>query len=310
MSNPQPSRMQSAARLRQRFFGRNKLHQDQLAKDTEDGGENMPLLDHLSELRSRIIKCLLAIAAGAIVCWIFYPQILDFLVEPYCDVISEDVLTQQAARQNLLGGCELLVLDPLEPFSVRLTVAGYGGLVLAIPVVLWQLWRFVQPGLFRRERRLAVAFTTTGAALFLLGAALAYWSIPRALGFLANIGGEDLITGFSPARYLSFVIKMMVAFGIGFEFPILLVFLQMAGIITYHQLIKWRRFAIVGIVALVAIVTPSGDPFTLAVLSVPMYIFYEISIGIGWLRKRSEQKQQALDNTTETPTDTNTNAHT
>lgn len=253
----------------------------------------MTLMEHLVELRSRLIKSVLAVVAGAVVCWIFYPQILDLLVQPYCDVVPEEAVDEEAARQNLFGGCELLVLDPLEPFSVRLTVAGYGGLALAIPVVLWQVWRFVQPGLYRRERRHAIAFTVAGALLFALGAGLAYWSIPRALKFLATIGGEDLVTGFSPAKYLSFVIKMMAAFGIGFEFPILLVFLQMAGIIHYRQLIRGRRFAIVGIVALVAVITPSGDPFTLMVLSVPMYLFYEVAIGIGWIRARRERRQAA-----------------
>lgn len=250
-------------------------------------------MGHLVELRSRLIKSILAVVAGAVVCWVFYPQILDRLVQPYCDVVPEEAVAEEATRQNLFGGCELLVLDPLEPFSVRLTVAGYGGLTLAIPVVLWQIWRFVQPGLYPRERRHAAAFTVIGALLFALGAGLAYWSIPRALNFLASIGGEDLVTGFSPAKYLSFVIKMMAAFGIGFEFPILLVFLQMAGIIHYRQLIRGRRFAIVGIVALVAVITPSGDPFTLMVLSIPMYLFYEAAIGIGWLRGRRQRRQGA-----------------
>ncbi|WP_419851058.1 twin-arginine translocase subunit TatC [Candidatus Poriferisocius sp.] len=253
----------------------------------------MPLMEHLVELRSRLIKCVLAVVVGAVACWVLYPQILDFMVQPYCEIAPEQAVAEEAARQNLFGGCELLVLDPLEPFSVRLTVAGYGGLTLAIPVVLWQVWRFVQPGLYPRERRHAAAFTVIGALLFALGAGLAYWSIPRALKFLAAIGGEDLVTGFSPAKYLSFVIKMMAAFGIGFEFPILLVFLQFAGIIHYRQLIRWRRFAIVGIVALVAVITPSGDPFTLMVLSVPMYLFYEAAIGIGWLRDRRDRRETA-----------------
>ena len=258
---------------------------------TRSDDKTMTLMGHLRELRLRLIKSILAVAAGAVVCWVLYPQILDFLIQPYCDVVPEEAVAEEAARQNLLGGCELLVLDPLEPFSVRLTVAGYGGLVLAMPVVLWQVWRFVQPGLYPRERRHAAAFTAVGALLFLLGAGLAYWSIPRALKFLSTIGGEDLVTGFSPAKYLSFVIKMMAAFGLGFEFPILLVFLQIAGIIHYRQLIRARRFAIVGIVALVAVITPSGDPFTLMVLSVPMYLFYEAAIGIGWLRARRERRE-------------------
>ena len=266
---------------------------------SDDG--TMPLMEHLVELRSRLIKCILAVVAGAIVCWVLYPQILDLLVQPYCDLVPEEAVAEEAARQNLFGGCELLVLDPLEPFSVRLTVAGYGGLTLAVPVVLWQVWRFVQPGLYPRERRNAAAFTVVGALLFALGAGLAYWSIPRALNFLSTIGGEDLVTGFSPAKYLGFVIKMMAAFGIGFEFPILLVFLQMSGIIHYRQLIRARRFAIVGIVALVAVITPSGDPFTLMVLSVPMYLFYEAAIGIGWLRARRERRVAAEEASEDAP---------
>jgi len=266
---------------------------------SDDG--TMPLMEHLVELRSRLIKCILAVVAGAIVCWVLYPQILDLLVQPYCDLVPEEAVAEEAARQNLFGGCELLVLDPLEPFSVRLTVAGYGGLTLAVPVVLWQVWRFVQPGLYPRERRNAAAFTVVGALLFALGAGLAYWSIPRALNFLSTIGGEDLVTGFSPAKYLGFVIKMMAAFGIGFEFPILLVFLQMSGIIHYRQLIRARRFAIVGIVSLVAVITPSGDPFTLMVLSVPMYLFYEAAIGIGWLRARRERRVAAEETSEDAP---------
>ncbi len=266
---------------------------------SDDG--TMPLMEHLVELRSRLIKCILAVVAGAVVCWVLYPQILDLLVQPYCDLVPEEAVAEEAARQNLFGGCELLVLDPLEPFSVRLTVAGYGGLTLAVPVVLWQVWRFVQPGLYPRERRNAAAFTVVGALLFALGAGLAYWSIPRALNFLSTIGGEDLVTGFSPAKYLGFVIKMMAAFGIGFEFPILLVFLQMSGIIHYRQLIRARRFAIVGIVALVAVITPSGDPFTLMVLSVPMYLFYEVAIGIGWLRARRERRVAAEETSEDAP---------
>ena len=271
---------------------------DAVRRRSRPNDGTMPLMEHLVELRSRLIKSALAVLAGAVVCWVFYPWILDVMVQPYCDAVPEEAVEEEAARQNLFGGCELLVLDPLEPFSVRLTVAGYGGLTLAVPVVLWQVWRFVQPGLYPRERRNAALFTVVGALLFALGAGLAYWSIPRALRFLATIGGEDLVTGFSPAKYLSFVIKMMAAFGIGFEFPILLVFLQMAGIIHYRQLIRARRFAIVGIVALVAVITPSGDPFTLMVLSVPMYLFYEAAIGIGWLRARREG-QKAVEETPE-----------
>ena len=130
-----------------------------------------------------------------------------------------------------------------------------------------------------------------GAVLFAAGCALAYWSIPRALDFLVGIGGPDLVSVFSPARYLGFVVKMTIAFGVGFEFPLVLVFLQLIGVVTPASLRRFRRFAVVGIVALVALLTPSGDPLTLLVLSVPMVVFYECAILFGVLRDRRRRRR-------------------
>ena len=250
----------------------------------------MTFVEHLTELRRRLIICLLAVACGFVACWVLYPQILDALVQPYCDVIRPD-----AGGLDSSGSCRLLVLDPLEPFSVRVTVAGYGGLALAMPVLLWQALRFVTPGLYPRERRYTLAFVAAGVLLFACGAGLAFWSIPRALGFLSEIGGSDLVSFFSPRRYLSFVVKMALAFGLGFEFPIVLVFGQMTGIIPTKTLQRIRPWAIVGIVVVAAVVTPSGDPFTLMVLAVPMYVFYELSILFGVLRLRRKDRQEAAE---------------
>ncbi|MEE3275148.1 MAG: twin-arginine translocase subunit TatC [Actinomycetota bacterium] len=247
----------------------------------------MSLMEHLTELRRRLLVSVLAIGVGAVACWITYPWILDFLMEPYCQVRGE------STGENVFGeGCELLVTDPLEPFGVRMMVAGYGGLALSIPILLWQTWRFMAPGLYRRERRWAIPFVVGGALLFAAGAALAYWSIPRALGFLISIGGPDLVSIFSPAKYLGFVVKMIIAFGIGFEFPLVLIFLQLVGLVHHRQLRAVRRYAIVGIVALVAVLTPSGDPFTLLILSVPMLLFYELAILVGWVRERRRRRRQ------------------
>ncbi len=253
---------------------------------------HMTLIEHLSELRNRLIKSVLAVALSGIACWIFYPWILEFLLEPYCRTFP----VQDRIDSRLFGpggGCNLFVTDPLEPFSVRLTVAGYGGLGLAMPVVLWQGWRFVAPGLYRHEKRYAVPFVAAGVLLFFMGAGLAYWSLPRALDFLVSIGGPDLVSLFSPQRYLSFVVKMMTAFGVAFQFPIVLIGLQAMGIIENRTLRKIRSYAIVGIVALVAVITPSGDPFTLLALSIPMYVFYEISILWGVVTDRRRKKREA-----------------
>jgi sec-independent protein translocase protein TatC len=232
------------------------------------GDGQMSLIEHLNELRSRLIKAILAIAVGALIVWIFYEPVLSFLKAPL-----------EAADPD----AKIILTDPLQGLSTRLKVSGYGGLALATPIVLWQLWRFIMPGLYPRERRLAVPFVLSGMALFVMGAGLAYWTLPRALQFLINIGGGDqeLDAFFTPDKYIQLIVYMMLAFGIGFEFPIILVFLQLAGVLSYQRLIKWRRYAIVGIVVIVAVITPSGDPISLAALSVPMVLFYEISILIG-----------------------------
>jgi sec-independent protein translocase protein TatC len=163
-----------------------------------------------------------------------------------------------------------------------------------MPVILWQLWQFVTPGLYPHERRYAVPFVVSALALFMLGAGLAYYTLPRALDFLVNIGGDDLVTAFAPGKYFQLITYMMLAFGIGFEFPIVLIFLQMAGIVETDTLRKGRRFAIVGILVLVAVITPSGDPISMLMLSVPMIIFYEAAIIAGRIiTKRQAAKANA-----------------
>jgi sec-independent protein translocase protein TatC len=254
----------------------------------------MTLIEHLTELRTRLVRSLLAIAAGATVCWIFYEPIFNFLLEPYCralpDAVDGDTTTLLTRNE-----CGLLVTNPLEGFGLRTTIALYGGIALAMPVILWQAWRFIAPGLYKHERRYAIPFVALGALLFLLGGALAYWTMPKALDFLIAIGGPDLITVYSAKPYLSLIVKMIVAFGIGFEFPLLLAFLQMVGVVTPQALARSRRYAAVGITAMVAVITPSGDPVTLCVLAVPMYLFYEMSIIFGriWLRRRARKPSVA-----------------
>lgn len=242
----------------------------------------MSMLEHLYELRDRIIKCAVAIAVGAVAAWFLYPQIFDILLDPYCDLQGSSV-----------DDCLLLQTEPLEGFSVRLKIAGYGGIALAMPVLLWQIWRFVTPGLYRHEKKWAYPFVFAATALFLLGAGLAFYSLTPALEFLVNVGGEGLDQQFRPAPYFELITYMMLAFGIGFEFPIVLIFLQLAGILDAQTLRNVRRYALVGIVVLVSVITPSGDPYTLGILSIPMYFFYEASILIGMLLTRKRRREDA-----------------
>ncbi|MEQ8841388.1 MAG: twin-arginine translocase subunit TatC [Acidimicrobiales bacterium] len=234
----------------------------------------MSLIEHLTELRRRLVISFIAIGIGAVIGWLAYDWIVDQLLRPYCSIVETD------------EQCTVVARGPLEFFNVKLTIAGYSGVIMAMPVVLWQAWRFVAPGLYSHEKKYAIPFIASAVALFFLGAGLAYWSVPKALDWLISQGGDNFEALFAPEEYFGFIVKMMLAFGLGFEFPIALIFLQMLGLVENKTLRAGRQYAIVGIVALVAVITPSGDPFTLAVLSVPMYVFYEVAILFGRIRLR------------------------
>jgi len=245
----------------------------------------MTLMEHLTELRSRVIKAVVAVVIGGALGFSLYSPVLDRLVEPYCDQKAEQAERRQeegvADDESLDTGCQLVVTDPLESFSIRLKISAYLGLLFASPVVLWQLWRFITPGLYDNEKRYAIPFVLSSVALFVAGAYLALWTFPKTLEFLAAFGGDNLTTLYTPSKYLGLLIFMMLAFGLGFEFPIVLTFLQLAHVLHWRQLAKFRRYALVLVFIVNAVITPSGDPVTLLSLSIPMVLFYEISILIG-----------------------------
>ena len=165
-------------------------------------------------------------------------------------------------------------------------VATYGGIVLALPVWLYELWRFITPGLNPKERKYAVPFVISAIVLFAFGAFVAFLTLEPALKFLIDVGGSAQKPLFTSDRYLTLVSLMIVAFGVSFEFPVVLVFLLIAGVITTIQLRRVRRWAIVLIVTFAAVITPSQDPYSLMFMAVPMYLFYEGAILIGRILKR------------------------
>jgi len=240
-------------------------------KKNPDG--RMTVVEHLAELRRRIIISLVAVTLGAIVCYIFAPSIIRFFLDYYRDAVHND-------RQRFI------FTGPLDGFVTRVKIATYGGIVLALPVWLWEVWRFITPGLEKREKRYAVPFLASSILLFALGGFVAFLTLPEALSFLLNAGGSGLRPLLSADKYLSLVSLMIVAFGIAFEFPVLLMFLLLARVLSTRQLRRWRRWAIVIIVTFAAVITPSQDPYSLFFMAVPMYIFYEASILIGRALKR------------------------
>jgi sec-independent protein translocase protein TatC len=245
--------------------------------------DRMTLRDHLVELRVRIVRSLLAVTLGFILMMAFYNPVLRFLKQPFIDLCA----------RKPVGFCEanLQTLGPLEGFSTRISISMYGGLAIAFPILLWQVWRFVVPALHAKEKRYAVPFIVSTIALFALGGYIAYWTLDKALEFLISWAGDGVQANYQVSEYISLVGLMVFAFGIGFEFPVLLVFLQLVGVLTPQTLLKGWRYAIMVIFILAAVITPSGDPISMLALAVPMTIFYGISIIIGRVaQKRSKAK--------------------
>lgn len=233
----------------------------------------MSIVEHLGEFRRRFMICIIAIVIAGIFCFIISPAIIRFLVRFYRDAIDDP-------------DKQLQFLGPLDAFAIRLKIATYGGIVLALPVWLYQFWRFITPGLNPKERRYAVPFVAASMVLFAFGAVVALYTLAPALNFLLSIGGSDLRPDLTADKYISLVSLMIVAFGIGFEFPVVLTFLLLARVITTAQLRKWRRWAVIGIVTFAAVITPSQDPYSLLAMAGPMYLFYEATILLGRILKR------------------------
>jgi len=245
---------------------------------TQDGQKSMSLVNHLAELRMRLIRSILAVALGAAAVLAFYDPVLKFLTKPYRDLC--------ASRPDFNCDGSLFALGPLDGLSARMRIAGYGGLILALPVLLWQLWRFIVPALSKKEKRYTVPFIVSSVVLFSLGCSIAYWTLSKALQFLISWSGTEVNQAFQITKYISLVTLMILAFGVGFLSPLLLVFLQLVGVLTPRTLLAQWRYAIVIIFFLAAVITPSGDPITLMALGIPLTVLYFVSIFVGFVAIR------------------------
>ena len=247
-------------------------------KSTASLEQTMPLMEHLRELRMRIVRSLLAVSIGTIVMLATYNPVKNFLTRPYRDLCHQ--------RPDFHCDGSLFSLGPLDGFAARMRVCAYGGLVLALPVVLWQIWRFIVPALSRKEKRYAGPFIASSIVLFIIGCGLAYWTLDKALEFLISWSGTEVTQAYQVTKYISLVVLMMLAFGIGFLSPVLLVFLQLAGAVRPKTLIKQWRYAIMGIFVAAAVITPSGDPFSMLALALPLTFLYLVAVLVGWLLTR------------------------
>ena len=245
--------------------------------------DRMTLTEHLAELRSRIIRSLLAVVLGVIVLLALYDQVLNFLRGPYNQLCADNKQVQ----------CDLIFIGPLEGLTTRLQICTYGGIILALPVILWQVWRFIVPALHKNEKQYAIPFIFSAIILFLLGAVIAYYTLTPALDFLISWAGSGVKAQFTVSKYVSLVGLMMAVFGVAFEFPVLLVFLQLVGVLTPQVLMKGWRYAIMIIFVIAGVITPSGDPYSMLALAIPMSLFYLISIVIGLLFQKRRRAAEA-----------------
>lgn len=244
-------------------------------------GGHMTIWEHIGELRTRLIRIIVAVLLGAVIGWFLFPYVLNFLQHPFCSVQPDN--------------CEFIATEPLQAIGLRIKMSAYIGVAVAMPVILWQVWRFVTPGLYSHEKKYAVPFMVSALTLFVMGAAVAYFTLLPTLQFLTTIGGSDIKPFYTAESYVTLIVWMMLAFGVGFEFPVLLVALQLANVLTPRRLMEWWRFAIVLIALIAAVITPSADPISMIALAVPMLILYFAAAGVGaiLLRLRNRRRRRA-----------------
>jgi sec-independent protein translocase protein TatC len=248
----------------------------------------MPLMEHIRELRSRLLKALAGLTAGAILGWIFFGPIWNFLEKPYCKIQIHD---RPPGAVLGSGHCTLFVTGIFDSFFLHLKIAVVAGIIISSPVWLYQLWAFIAPGLYSRERRWTYAFVGTAVPLFVAGGAFAYLAMSRGLHFLLSLVPNNVQPIITINTYLGYAMAMLLIFGLAFELPLTLVILNLAGVLTHDRFRKWRRMMIFGVFAFAAIATPSPDPFTMLLLAVPCVVLVELAELAVWANDRRRARR-------------------
>ncbi|MCC6444760.1 MAG: twin-arginine translocase subunit TatC [Armatimonadetes bacterium] len=256
---------------------------DGLAQERPEGEESfdreMDLIDHLAELRSRIIRSLLYLLLTTFGCWFFFQPLYSLLMRPIHIAFGPKV-------------GEIVYLNFTEPFFVQFQICLVAGVIVAMPLLLGEVWGFIVPALTRQERRWALMVLPFAAFLFFMGVALAYFIFPGAIGWFLSFLPSDARVLQSPLRYVTFLIKMCLAFGLVFQLPLILMFLASVGVISSELMKQQWRGAIVSLAIVAAVLTPSNDAFTMLMMAVPLVILFATSIGLVQLVERHLKKSE------------------
>jgi sec-independent protein translocase protein TatC len=251
----------------------------------------MSLVEHIRELRRRLIKAAFGLALGMVVGWIFFNPVWHFLQRPYCKI-------PQANRQIVPGeavhGCNLYVTGLFDPFFLHLKIMFVIGLIVSSPIWLYQLWAFIAPGLYAREKRWTYAFVGTAVPLFVLGGTFAYFAMTRGLHFLLSLVPGGVTPLITVNTYLSYAMAMLLIFGLAFEVPLLIIILNLARVLTHERIRKWRRLMIFGVFVFAGVATPSPDPLTMLLLAIPCVILVELAEVFAWLNDRRVARRPSV----------------
>jgi sec-independent protein translocase protein TatC len=241
----------------------------------------MPLMDHIRELRNRVVKIALALGAGMILGFIFFNPVWHVINRPLCAAVIRG-----ETGCNTLGVNRLVLDGPLDPFYLRVKVALIVGVIVSSPVWLYQIWAFIAPGLYSREKKWSYLFLGTAVPLFLAGVTLAYWSLGRSMHYLLGLTPDRVSNLIQVDQYMSFVMAMLLAFGLAFELPLLIVMLNLAGVLTHERFRKWRRVMIFGVFLIAGMANPSPDPITMLILGGGCAVLVEVAEFIVWSNDR------------------------
>lgn len=251
-----------------------QLKRDERARSRSE----MSIGNHLRELRGRVLRSVLAIIIGTIIGWIYYDQIFELLSRPINQVVEQ----ARADGRDV----QLVITGVAQAFTLKLQIASMAGVIISSPVWIYQLWRFVTPGLRPKERRWSMIFVVLAVPLFLLGVVLSYLVLPRALEVLFEFTPDGVANYLGIDTYLSFFTRVVLIFGVGFLTPLLIIGLNIFGILTGKTLLSWWRVIIFAVFVFAAIATPTGDPITMLQLALPILILVGAALGFCFINDR------------------------